>query len=148
MVPSTRPSDPLSQNSHAQKVISLILSDDATIASFTAATVIGRALKVYASASENRHMDERKRADRESTPNLHPSSTSASEVDQAPAQALMTTGLSYVTKAMRKLGQQMQDSGFSPNDGIINTVLELAVCEVMMGDTSKGETHCQGKWFF
>ncbi len=147
MVPSTRPSDPQSQSSHAQKVISLILSDDATIASFTAATLIGRALNVYARASENRKICQNDMIDHGSTSHLQSSLIEASDAYQAPAQALMTIGLSYVTKAMRKLGHQMQLSGFSATDGVINTVLELAVCEVMMGETSKGETHCQGKCF-
>ena len=146
MVPSTRPSDPLSQDTHAQKVIALILSDDATIASFTAATAIGRSLKVYVSTSENRQKSLAKVADHDSTSTLQTSLTEASDVHE-PAQALMAIGLSYVTKAMRKLGRQMQHAGFTASDGVINTVLELAVCEVMMGETSKGETHCQGKCF-
>lgn len=151
MVPSTRPSAQSSPDSHTRKVIQLTLSDGATIDSFTAAMAIGRALKVYASASEHRNVSQNQSDNAEPAPTIQSSlaGVGASDANKAAGQALMTTGLAYLTKAMRKLNFQIQgEPGFRADDNVISTVLELSVCELLLGDTTRGEIHCQGKWAY
>lgn len=123
MVPATRPADPPSHNPHTRNVLSFVLNSDSAIDSFTAAMAIGRAMNVYASKSSNRQ---------------------APDEGYGPAQGLMTTGLAFVTRAMRKLNQQALRVGFVTDDSTIATVLELLVCEILMGDSARGEIHSQG----
>ena len=147
MVPSTRPSDPISQSRHTAKVINFLLSDDSTIDSFAAAMAMGRAMNVYASESWNRHFTSQLSINERGA-----STTQATLVtnDLPPesAQALMTAGLAYMSRAMHKLNERVRESGFKSDDAAIGTVLELLVCEILTGGTLTGEIHCQGRYPF
>jgi hypothetical protein len=145
MVPSTRPFDQASQNHRTRAIFSLYLSDEAAIDSFTAAMSIGQAMNIYASKSRNRQAGQHGVNEHDSVPGPKISHASASNTLQGPAQALMTTGLAYMTRAMRKLNSQLLSSGLAAEDTVIATVLNFLVCEILLGETSRGEIHCQGK---
>ena len=55
----------------------------------------------------------------------------------------MATGLGYMTRSMRKLNDQVS-KGLQVDDKATMAVLEFLVCEILMGELSKAETHCQG----
>jgi hypothetical protein len=145
MVPSTRPSDLISQNRHTAKVINFLLSDDVTIDSFAAVMAIGRAMNVYASESRKKKVSNQIQMNGVGA-STAPASVVRAESAQESAQELMTTGLAYMTRAMRKLNQRVRNSGFNTEDAVIGTVLELLVCEILMGETLRGEIHCQGRF--
>jgi len=144
MVPSTRPFDLASQNRRTGAVISLYLSDDGAIDSFTAAMTIGRASEVYNSKSRNHQAHQRKVNEHDQASGPYLSVGDASNAPQGSAQALMRTGLAYMTRAMRKLNHLILNSEFPTGDQVIANVLDLLVCEVLMGGVARGETHCQG----
>ena len=143
MVPSTRPSDLISQNRHTAKVINFILSDETTIDSFAAAMAMGRAMNVYASESRNRQVTSQLRINERGASTTEASLATA-ESTQESAQALMRAGLAFMTRAMRSLNERVRKSGFDTDDATIGTVLELLVCEILTGETLRGEIHCQG----
>jgi hypothetical protein len=126
MVPSTRPSDLISQNRHTAKVINFLLSDDATIDSFAAAMAMGRAVGVYSSESKNRQISNQLQINEFGGSTAQVSLIKADSAEES-AQSLMTTGLAYMASAMRKLSQRVRKSVFNTNDATIGTVLELLV---------------------
>ena len=145
MVPSTRPSDLASQDRHIRKVIQFTLSSDMVLDSVTAVMVIARAMNAYASESKARWT---------ATPDLDEAADQIGSSRPLPfrltsgaklrnARGLVAQGLGYMNRAMRKLNEQISKS-FEADDQATMTVLEFVVCEILMGEVSKAETHCQG----
>lgn len=145
MVPSTRPFDLVSQNRRTSALISLHLSDVAATDSFTAAMTIGRASNAYASESGIQQVHQLDVNEHDPTLDTRLSLANTSSARQGPSQALMRIGLAYMTRSMRKLNHQILNSGLTVGDSVIAAVLNFLVCEILMGGTSGGETHCQGK---
>ena len=145
MVPSTRPFDLVSQNRRTSAIIGLYLSDDAAIDSFTAAMTIGRASDAYALESGNQQAHQLNVDEHDPTLDTRLSLANTSNARQGPSQALMRIGLAYMTRSMRKLNQQTLISGLTVSDSVIAAVLDYLVSEILLGGTSGGETHCQGK---
>lgn len=145
MVPSTRPFDPVSQNRRTSAIISLYLSDDTAIDSFTAAMTIGRASDAYALESGIQQVHQPDVNEHDPKLDTRLSLVNTSSARQGPSQALMRIGLAYMTRSMRKLTHQMRNSGLTAGDSVIAAVIEFLVCEILMGGTSGGEIHCQGK---
>jgi hypothetical protein len=122
------------------------LSDDATIDSFVAAMAMGRAMRVYATESNNREISNKLSMSQFGDSNAQAPLIRADSAQES-AQSLMTTGLSYMTKAIQKLNQRVRNSGFYTDDAAIGTVLELLVCEILTSGTLRGEMHCRGRYF-
>ena len=145
MVPSTRPFDLVSQNRRTSAIIGLYLSDDAATDSFTAAMTIGRASDAYAAESGIQQVHQLDVNEHDPTLDTRLSLGNTSNARQGPSQALMRIGLAYMTRSMRKLNQEILNSGLTASDTVIAAVLDYLVCEILLGGTNGGETHCQGK---
>lgn len=145
MVPSTRPSDLMSQNRHTARVIHFFLCNEAVLGSFIGAMAIGKAMNVYATESKNRQISNQPRMSEPGSESTGQASLSKAEPVHESAQKLMARGLAYMVGSMRKLNETAHESGFTADDSVLGTVNSLLVCELLLGNTSTAETHCRSR---